>query len=326
MKKNSMHKLILTISIVLFAICNGFGSFAQKTNTIAFYNVENLFDTLDTPDKNDSEYLPQAAKKWNSRRYMKKLEHINEVLELTQKPIIAGFCEIENKSVVEDIINHGPLKGTHVVVHFESMDQRGIDNAIIYDRMLLTLKDKGIIRFTMPNNGRPTRDIIWAKLSTGTDEIMVMVNHWPSRYGGQIESEPKRLVAATAAKSFIDSVQNADPRLKIVFMGDLNDYPDNISTMMVSSILEPMITEKSGKFKGTHNYRGNWHILDHIMVSQSFLKKKGIHVKKNSGKIYSPEFILTTYKGNTVPYRTYGGKKYLGGYSDHLPVSIQIEW
>jgi predicted extracellular nuclease len=321
-----MHRLIVPFVIILFSVCSSCTSFAQKTKTIAFYNVENLFDTLDTPGKNDSEYLPQAEKKWNSKRYLNKVEHINEVLKLAQKPIIAGFCEIENRAVVEDIINHGPLKGTHVVVHFESMDQRGIDNAIIYDRKLLTLKDKGIIRFAMPNNGRPTRDIIWAKLSTGKDEIMVMVNHWPSRYGGQIESEPKRLVAAVAAKSFIDSVQNADPRLKIVFMGDLNDYPDNMSTMMVSSILEPMITVKSGKFNGTHNYRGNWHILDHIMVSSSFLKKKGIHVKKNSGKIYSPEFLLSTYKGNIVPYRTYGGRKYLGGYSDHLPVSIELEW
>ena len=112
-----MHRLIVPFVIILFSVCSSCTSFAQKTKTIAFYNVENLFDTLDTPGKNDSEYLPQAEKKWNSKRYLNKVEHINEVLKLAQKPIIAGFCEIENRAVVEDIINHGPLKGTHVVVH-----------------------------------------------------------------------------------------------------------------------------------------------------------------------------------------------------------------
>ena len=151
-----------------------------------------------------------------------------------------------------------------------------------------------------------------------------MVNHWPSRYGGQKQSEPKRLEAAYSAKHFIDSIIKLNPKRKILFMGDLNDYPKNISTKIIAESLKPMIKKSSGKYNGSHNYKGKWNILDHIFVSKSLLKKKGMHIKKRSGKIHSNKFLMSTYKGKVVPFRTYGGKKYLNGYSDHLPISIKI--
>jgi predicted extracellular nuclease len=241
-------------------------------------------------------------------------------------PLILGLCEIENKAVVQDVIKGGDLRKTHAIVHYESLDQRGIDNAIIYDSTKLNLAESGIIRFRMPTNDSPSRDIIWAKLYIGNDTILTMVNHWPSRYGGQIKSESKRLIAAHAAKKFIDSVTTVNPDIKIVFMGDLNDYPDNKAPQLITATLKPMITQKSGNYGGSHNYRGDWNILDHIMVSNSFLKKRGMHVSKKSGVIYSNQYLLSTYKGNIVPFRTYGGKKYLAGYSDHLPVSINFHF
>jgi predicted extracellular nuclease len=300
---------------------------AQNSGKIGFYNVENLFDTLDTPGKDDAEFLPNGAYQWTSERYAEKIKHINEMFDFIGRPTIFGMCEIENAAVVEDVIKGGAMKGHYELVHFESADNRGIDNALVFDTRIFKLEDSGYIRFAMPeNSGGPSRDILWAKLAHGDDQLLVMVNHWPSRSGGQVGSEPKRLIAATAARSFIDSVQTANPNLDIVFMGDLNDYPEDRAPQMISSVLKPQITPASGEFGGTHHYDTTWHVLDHMMVSASSLKKKGVYVKKKSGKIHSSDLYIETYKGQRVPWRTYGGKKYLGGYSDHLPVTIDIAW
>ncbi|OFZ62505.1 MAG: hypothetical protein A3D92_11135 [Bacteroidetes bacterium RIFCSPHIGHO2_02_FULL_44_7] len=133
-------------------------------------------------------------------------------------------------------------------------------------------------------------------------------------------------MAANAARSFIDSVQTTNKAVKIILMGDLNDYPTDRAPQMISSVLTPMIVSKSGEFGGSSHYKSEWNILDHIMVSGNCFKKKGFSVVKNSGVIYSAPFLLTTYKDEIVPNRTYGGGKYLGGYSDHLPVSIDLQW
>ena len=319
---------IMKINIIALSLLSllSFGSCSQTDRTIAFYNIENLFDTINSPSTNDSEYLPNASKKWDSGKYFEKIKHINEVVAKLNSPIILGLCEIENEQVVRDVVRGGPMKDHYGVVHFQSLDKRGIDNAIIYDSSLLKLTSKGIVRFDMPEGFTPSRDIVWAKFKNKDTEILTMVNHWPSRSGGQVISEPKRLVAAVAARTFIDSVLSASPDMNIVFMGDLNDYPDNIAPKMISSTLKPMITAKSGKFGGSHNYRGEWNVLDYIMISSKFSKNKNsISVIKNSGKIHSYDFLLSTYKGNIVPFRTFGGKKYLAGYSDHLPVTIGIK-
>lgn len=314
-----LQQFILILSLIFVS------NVQAQTHTIAFYNVENLFDTLDHPTKNDNEFLPDGSYEWTSERYHKKLKSINQVIDSLQVPMILGLCEIENRQVVLDVVNTGSMKGTHEVVHFESLDQRGIDNAIIYNKNLVKLEDSGIIRFDMPAPSTPSRDIVWAKFSRGKDTILTMVNHWPSRRGGQVESEPKRMVAAISASEFIDSVLAENKKMKIVFMGDLNDYPDNRTTQMISESLTPMIVEKCGKYGGSHNYRGEWHILDHMMVSKSFLKC-GMKVKKKTAEIYTPDFLLTEYKGNIVPKRNYGGRKYLDGYSDHMPIVIEVKF
>ena len=314
-----LNRTLLLFSLVLLTNVE-----AQSTRTIAFYNVENLFDTLDHPVKNDNEFLPEGSYEWTSERYKTKLARINQVIDSLRVPMILGLCEIENKAVVQDVVNAGSMKNTHAIVHFESLDQRGIDNAIIYDKTVLTLVQSGIIRFDMPKPSTPSRDIVWAKFSRGKDTILTMVNHWPSRYGGQVESEPKRLVASIAASAFIDSVLNENKKMNIIFMGDLNDNPENKSVDLIAESLKPMIVEKSGKFGGSHNYRGEWSILDHMMVSKAFLKKR-TKVKKRTAEIYTPEFLLTEYRGNIVPKRMYGGRKYLGGYSDHLPIVIEVK-
>lgn len=317
-----------SISILFFALfVTSATLFGQNTGqSIAFYNVENLFDTLDTPDKDDAEFLPNGKNEWTSERYFEKIAHVNQVIDAMGQPMILGLCEIENKAVVQDLVNAGSLKKTHAIVHHESADERGIDNAIVYDSTKLTLIEDGFIRFQMPEGESPSRDIVWAKFQFASETFVVMVNHWPSRWGGALTSEPKRLVAATAAAAFIDSLQAADKKVQIVFMGDLNDYPQDRAPQMISERLMPVITPECGEFGGSNNFRGEWNILDHIMVSKAMTKKKGLSVNKKSGAIHSFDFLITTYKDNLVTNRTYAGGKYLGGYSDHLPVSVQLNF
>jgi endonuclease/exonuclease/phosphatase family metal-dependent hydrolase len=170
-----------------------------------------------------------------------------------------------------------------------------------------------------------SRDILWSKFISKKDTVFMMVNHWPSRRGGEDKSEPNRLEAAKNARIFIDSVLKVNPKAKIIFMGDLNDYPTNKAPMLIAEKLQPQIIKTSGEFGGTYFYNNSWDILDHILVSAGNFGKKCFKVIPNSGKIYSPKYLMEEYKGNIQPFRTYGGKKYLGGYSDHLPVSITVK-
>ena len=313
------YTLIFLTFIIISTGC------AQENRTIAFYNIENLFDTIDGPN-DDAEFLPNGKNEWTAARYATKLERINQVVDAMQNPILIGLCEIENKKVVEDLFAASTKRSSFEIVHYESVDARGIDVALAYDPSLLKLQTSGIIRFQLDNPEHPyTRDILWSKFTSGIDTIVAMVNHWPSRSGGQVESEPNRLKAAANATTFLDSLMKASPKTKIVFMGDLNDYPNNMSAQLVAERLTPMITKSSGKFGGTYNYRGEWDVLDHILVSKNFFKGKNVKAVKKSGKIHSPDFIITEYKGDLVPKRNYAGPKYLDGYSDHLPVSIEVK-
>lgn len=312
----------LSISIILIVI--GSYSTAQTTRNIAFYNVENLFDTIDGTN-DDVEFLPKSKNDWNSARYFEKIAHINQVIDQLTNPLLIGMCEIENEQVVRDVIKHSSKIPNYGIVHHESPDARGIDVALIYDSSTLKLIESGFLRFTLPGKEAPSsRDIVWGKFAYKKDTIIGMVNHWPSRRGGEDDSQPNRLEAAKTARVFIDSLLNVNCKYKIVFMGDLNDYPSDKAPQMIAEKLTPMIKSESGEFGGTHSYNNEWDVLDHIFVSKGFQKKKGIKVISNSGVIHSFDFLLTEYKGQIVPFRTYGGSKYLAGYSDHLPVSIEV--
>lgn len=315
MKNIILLLLILSVSQI---------SVSQKEREIGFYNVENLFDTIDGTN-DDAEFLPGAKSEWNSARYAEKLAHINQVFELFKNPLMIGMCEVENEAVVRDVLSHSKNLKKYGVVHYESPDARGIDVALIYDSLTLKLVNSGKLRFVLPGRTEPsTRDIVWGKFAYKKDTIIGMVNHWPSRRGGESESDIFRLEAAKTARAFIDSLLKVNPDYKIVAMGDLNDYPTNAAPMLVAEKLPEQITKASGSFGGSYNYKSEWDVLDHIMASPGLMKKKGFHIVPNSGKIHSPEFLMSEYKGDRVPFRTYGGSKYLGGYSDHLPVSVVI--
>lgn len=312
---------MLILPILVFC-----GTLFSQTYQVGFYNVENLFDTIDDPHKDDNEFLPDSKIQWTAERYQEKLAHINQVMNEMGKLLLIGMCEIENEQVVRDVIRQSKYCKSHGIIHYESMDARGIDVALIYDSTKLHKIASGFIRYTLPGKEEATsRDIIWAKFTYKKDTLFAMVNHWPSRRGGEEISEPNRLEAAKNARKFIDSLELVNPSYKLIFMGDLNDYPDDKAPQLIAEKLVPMITQTSGEYEGSYSYKGKWDVLDHIMISKRLRENKKIKVVVGSGKIISTDYMIEEYKGDKVPFRTYAGTKYLGGYSDHLPVTIDVK-
>ncbi|MDA3952817.1 MAG: endonuclease [Bacteroidales bacterium] len=317
-------------------------SYSQNNKTesiIAFYNVENLFDTINNPITMDEEFTPESDKKWTNNRYQKKLNDIAKVISSfndTDLPVIVGFAEIENKLVLEDLIKTNYLKdGNYKIVHEESSDIRGIDVALIYKTDNFEYLNHQKIPIPL-NTKYKVRDILYTKgILNNLDTVHVFVNHWKSRSGGQEKTEPQRVQCAQILRNNIDSILLINKNAKILIMGDLNDEPTN------KSVFETLRANNSGDTEslhnlmytlsenglGTHNYRGKWSILDHIIVSNNLVNNnKSLNVSENTGHIFSAEWITFTGKdGNKSPNRTYGGPNYYGGYSDHYPIYVILK-
>lgn len=304
-----------------------------------FYNVENLFDTIDDPEKKDEDFLPSSDKKWNTKRYLDKLNKLSKVITHDQpsNPIFIGFAEVENRFVVRDLTKTGRLAQTkYRLAHFDSPDVRGIDVALAFDhdRFHMTYKEAIPIRLA-DNPDYKTRDILYVKgVFYDSSEIHLFVNHWSSRRGGQKESEYKRVRAAKVLKGYVDSLQAIDQQANIIVMGDFNDYPSNRSVYEVLGAKEMeseadlvnLMTPYHDRGEGTHNYRGEWGALDQLIVSKSMLDGKGLDINNKKVRIlYDEEFLYTKKDGSKTPNRTYGGNSYFGGYSDHLAISATIE-
>jgi predicted extracellular nuclease len=309
-----MKKLIFILSLVLFIGCSGLSQ--KNMGIIAFYNVENLFDTINQAH-NDEEFLPNGRHKWTSQRYQDKIQKLNQVIDSMGAIILLGLCEIENKQVIKDLNQASSYRKNFGIVHYESADARGIDVGMIYDPSILTLKNSGFIRFEINNGASSTRDIVWAKFVHKKDTLFAIVNHWPSRLGGVEMSEPKRLKAAETVSSFIDSIITTSPTSKIIFMGDLNDNPTNKSVQMIAERLTPIILKSSGKFGGTYSYKNEWNISDYIFVSPNVFSGNFNFIEK-SGKIISNDFLVRENNGIFTP------KRGANGYSDHLPVVMDV--
>lgn len=242
-----------------------------------FYNVENLFDTIDNPLKNDNEFLPSSKKKWNSEKYFNKLNQLERVFSAINSnniPNIIGLCEIENKLVIEDLLKQ-PFFATHTfqIIHQESPDSRGIDCAILFDKKFKLIKSD-FIKIKIPGAERPTRDIVYARLQINNEIFNVFVNHWSSRWGGTDKTEHKRIYAADVLREYIEL--NIDKDEKVLIMGDFNDYPSN------TSIKKHLLKTKNIKFSnlmsnlncGSYKYKGEWGWLDQIIVSSNLTKNK----------------------------------------------------
>ena len=340
--------ILLTLSVILAsvlisAVMNAVSgkSYSKKRNiTVVFYNVENLFDTSNTPGGNDAEFTPEGKNKWTEERYLKKLDDISKVLGSVNKkelPEIIGLCEIENRKVLDDLVKTKPLsEGNYKIEQFESPDFRGIDCALLFRPDEFEVIKSSPVKVVFDDDLTfTTRDILYVKGKTNNgEEFHIFVNHWPSRIGGLEQTEPKRVAVARLLKSKIDSVQNINPDANILVMGDMNDEPSNKSLSEVIQAESPEVANAAlvnlmypihKNKQGSYNYRGNWNMLDNIIVSSNLLDKKGFQCKEMQGFVFHEKWMEYENKGEISPNRTYGGPNYYGGVSDHFPVFIQLK-
>ncbi len=304
----------------------------ENRYSIAFYNLENLFDTTDDPDTLDDDFTPDSQKKWNEKRYRKKVKKMGRVIsnigyeDIGFPPAIIGLAEVENALVLQDLVDSKFLKKKdYDYVHFDSSDERGIDTALLYRKELFSVISQETYTVYLTNEFGErdyTRDILHVKGELENHPLHILVNHWPSRRKGTDETAHKRIAAAQKNREVIEQILHSEPDARIVVMGDFNDDPDSesIKTMVADSLYNPMELLRT-KYEGTLKHKENWHLFDQIIISHNFLKGHENPFQFHSASIFNPEEIQE-YKGKYkgLPFRTYAGKKYLGGYSDHFPV------
>jgi len=335
---------------------------AVVTYGVAFYNLENLYDTKDDPKINDEDFLPNGRYKWDEKKYQSKLKNMSRVLAdicpatTTQGASLIGVAEVENRGVMVDLVNQSSLKERdYRILHFDSPDKRGIDCALLYRPTDFVLQDSMYVQYESPKDDRIyTRGFLVGIGTLGGQQLAVIVCHWPSR-GSESYTRER---AGKQVRDLRDKLLQKYPGIGIIIMGDLNDDPDNKSlTRSLGTLYTPI--EAAGKAeelynpwrytlrtekRGTLTYKGEWNLFDQIVVSGNLVSEKlgqqqGVKTKEvKYGKeltltehdIFSPEYIQETeerYKGN--PLRTHvGGRnsepRWLNGYSDHFPTFIYL--
>jgi len=353
MKNSKLIYCVVLLSFILFfsttyksSASLNFSDFInvsnQKNDTVVgimFYNVENLFDTYKDSLKNDEEFLPSSSRRWTYKRMKQKFTNLSRVILNAggwNLPVIIGLCEVENSLVLNLFLKETGLYDLEYrFIHYDSPDQRGIDVALLYRRNNFKILESKPYNVDMGVGERPTRDILYVKgLLLNTDTLHLLVNHWPSRLGGTVASSPKREISAHTAKKISDSIQFYNHNAKIIIMGDFNEAPDNI---MMTEILRAGKKNDTLKFinlalhaegaQGTIKYQHQWSIFDQIIVSKSLMNDTSkIKIHKPVQKIISLPFLFEADPafGGQRLFRTYSGFKYTGGFSDHLPVWIDL--
>ncbi|MFP4092949.1 MAG: endonuclease/exonuclease/phosphatase family protein [Cyclobacteriaceae bacterium] len=308
---------------------------ARQGAQIVFWNVENLFDTQDDSLTNDDEYVPYSMRAWKRDRYQKKLHHLYKTivgLGGWELPEIICLAEVENRKVLEDLLSETPLlRHAYQIVHQDSPDRRGIDLAVLYRSKEVKLLDTAFIALNFPGEAwRKSRDILYLKVQPeGMDTVHLFVNHWPSRYGGAQASAANRMYAARLVHQKVSALFEQDPEAHVVVTGDFNDEPadESLKTLAPDDHFLKNISQQD--FLGTHKHQGKWSHFDHMWVSASLLDSKGeasTIVQNGRAFIFHPEWLLEKDKsfGGVKPYRTYAGFRYLGGFSDHLPIFLEL--
>jgi predicted extracellular nuclease len=305
--------------------------------TLAFYNLENLFDTHNDPEKLDDDFTPFGLKRWTPKRYNNKLRKLSTTLSRLgrksskQPPVLIGLAEVENKGVIQDLIGKPSLKShSFEFVHYDSPDERGIDTALLYNPHFFKVTSSEQIRLEVKNTdgmSDTTRDILYVEGELNGESLHVFVNHWPSRRDGETETAYKRIKAAETIITKMASIGEDESMPNYLIMGDFNDGPGDKSIQTLVNaygLYNPMEALKTEK-RGSANYRQSWSLFDQIILSRTFFDKApGTHSFAHAN-IFDDHLLKEwngRYKGN--PFRTYVGTKYLGGFSDHFPVYIQL--
>lgn len=346
-----MKKLkYVIVAIAVTMVCVAFlpGSRAQSQGKrvqvfgVAFYNLENLFDTINNNGKYDLEFSPQGKNQWNGNRYWKKIDNLSYALsqmttpQTWEGPSIIGVSEIENITVLQDLVNAKALKSWNLkVIHHDSPDRRGVDVGLLYNPKFF--KPIRVTNHLLTVDSLPyfrTRDQMCVVGLLGGVRVGVIVNHWPSRRGGEAQSSWLREAAASLTKHIADSLLNIDPNIGIIVMGDLNDDPFNKSVSLTLGALKTENEVKAGGFFnpfwklldqgiGSYIYRGGWNLFDQIIVNYNLLPQGPSRLKFSKAIVFNKDFLKQQsgqYKG--YPHRTFASGVWTAGYSDHFPTEI----
>jgi hypothetical protein len=334
--------------IVLILVVSNKQSVKRSPLVIAFYNLENLYDTIDNPMVSDDEFTPQGAKQYNADIYRDKLFKLATVIkdigvtDHTAGAAILGVAEIENDTVLYDLVRHFLLRDRKLkIIHFDSKDARGIDVGLLYNPALFIPHQAMPLRVELPGRTKEasnTRDILYVKGNLMGESVHIYVNHWPSRRGGEVRSAPARAAAAIVCRKHIDSILLAVPYAKMIVMGDLNDNPvdksirkqlntsGNLSHTQPQQLFNPWEQHYNLGY-GTLANRDIWGLFDQILLSYAFTDttQKGWQYQKSV--IYSKPFMVeNSGKYIGYPMRTWDGNNYRGGFSDHFPTYIVLRY
>ena len=301
--------------------------------TVAFYNVENLFDVKDNLQTYDNDFLPTALKNWTPKRYNNKLKNLGFAIsnigkkETGKPPAIVGLAEVENAAVIKDLIASKHLKDyQYDYIHYDSLDERGIDVALLYDKNVFKVTHSETYNVTLVNaHGEPdyTRDILLVSGLLDEQLTHVIVNHWSSRHEGVKETEHKRIAAADKVIYIIDTLKSKYKNPKIIIIGDFNDDPSSNSIKKLvdnQDLFNPMeVLHSYSRGSTAHNFK--WNLFDQILFSTNFFEVASNTFNFDKADIFDNDSLkLHTGKYKGKPFRTYVGTKYKGGYSDHFPV------
>ncbi|MCF6169555.1 MAG: hypothetical protein L3J66_01075 [Bacteroidales bacterium] len=338
MKKYFNITLLIIFSVAVFSSCSRISS---RNFSFAFYNVENLFDTINDPDIRDGRYVPGSDLQWDTEKYLHKLNNLARVMAVVDStgfPSVFGLSEVENLAVVRDLIKRKELKKAgYKILHKDSPDGRGIDVALLYRPKIYKPLETYFIRPVFPTDPEnKTRDILYSKGLVGEkDTIHIFVNHWVSRWGGQEKTEPHRIALGQLLKQTADSIFELNPNANILIAGDLNDNPTDKSIAVYLKAVLPVADTKPQtlynlslapfqKGEGSLYYK-SWDMFDQIIVSTALLKgSEGLKTTSDRQTVIKKDWMLyQPEKGPERPSRT-AAKNYYGGYSDHLPVFISM--
>lgn len=342
MKKSIFVTLVLAAVIALCAPAYAQDGSNRRVQVagIAFYNFENLFDTIpNNPEGRDEEFTPGGQRQWDGRKYRTKVHNLAYAISQFKTrltpygPAIIGVSEIENRSVMEDVINEPELRDLNLkIVHHDSPDARGVDVGLIYNPRYFRVEN--VTNHRLTTISFRTRDQMCVVGSLLGQQIAVIVNHWPSRLGGQERSEPNRIAAAALSKSIADSLWTVNPNMGVIIMGDLNDDPqDHSCAVTLGAQKDPQGVKDHGFYNpwwrmldrgiGTLAYKSSWNLFDQIIVSGNLVNAPDNRWNFYEAKVLNFDFLKDT-EGNRqgYPKRTFSAGSFLGGYSDHFPTEI----
>ena len=337
MKLTVIATTILLIFIIIKSPALQTDSKQKSSYRVVFYNVENYFDPVTDSTREYNEFVSDGTRHWTWKRYEEKRNKVYKVITAIGEgePVsIIALAEIENAFVLEDLLGKTPLKNKdYHFIHFESPDERGIDVGLIFlEEHFKPLFKTSIAISYEKDSSFKTRDILYVKGLLGSDSLHLFINHWPSRYGGLLETRDLRLAAAKTLKSVTDSICRIQSLAAILVMGDFNDNPYDESIRLLTdhgscSLLSIPVLASHAEVKGSMKYRGNWESFDQVLVSEGISDSfSGLAIVDGMAHIFSPDFLLKKdekYLG-VKPLRTYEGFNYTNGFSDHLPIFVDI--